>query len=583
MRNRRNSFDLRATPVIRSLWNGKEDPLSRTFPKSSGQCFRALAIACVGLGALLQALSAYAEPSSVVFTQATSSVAAYDFVEVTVVVTQPDVRNPFLDASVSGQFSVAGAVPISVAGFCDSSDGTVYRIRFMPSKPGQYHYTVAYQEGTYHKESSGMFQATDGHRKGILRVDENHPWHFLWEGTGEHYFWNGTTAFFLMAWTNDDQVRGIIDRLHSLRVNRIRTLLAGRWATSTGEPVVPEPGYSPWLNPWVAARPESTDDPGFDYTRFNVAYYQRWDRMLAYARSEDMATSIILDWNDSKVHPAALSDDERRYYAYTAARLGAFSNITWDLGDDISSFRSLAWSHEMGSLLVQHLDPYHHLASDHPVDNAQQDRGSAWFGFTSFQQWTRPIHGWMLDQRRQQAATGRIIPQTNEEYGYEDHYPRWSPNYPDGQSADADRRAAWEISMAGGYQTTGENAKRGTGVWPDTGGGWVNGRGDTTMVMLKGYAHMVDFFTSFEWWLTDPDDQLVTAGDYCLADVGKTYVVYLPKGGTITAKLGPGTYRAFWFNPRTGERSVLRDAHGSQWTSPASPDGGDWVVLLQRE
>jgi hypothetical protein len=37
----------------------------------------------------------------------------------------------------------------------------------------------------------------------------------------------------------------------------------------------------------------------------------------------------------------------------------------------------------------------------------------------------------------------------------------------------------WEIAMAGCYQTTGETANRGTGVPPDTGGGWVSGRGDT--------------------------------------------------------------------------------------------------------
>ena len=550
--------------------------------KSSGQRLRTLVIASCGLGSVLLASPARAEPGSVAFSQSASSVEAYDFIELQITVTSPDAKNPFGDASISGQFSAADAAPISVAGFCDSPDGSVYRIRFMPSKPGHYRYTVTYREGTYSKESSGTFEAVDGHRKGVLRVDENHPWHFVWEGTGEHYFWNGTTAFFLMAWTKDDQVRDIIERLHSLKVNRIRCLLKGRWATSAGEPVVPEPGYSPWLNPWVAARPESTDDPGFDYTRFNVAYYRRWERMLAYARSEDMVISIILDWNDSKVHPAALSDDERRYYAYTAARLGAFSNVTWDLGDDISSFRSLQWSHEMGTLLAQHLDPYHHLASDHPVDNAKQDRASAWFGFTSFQEWHRPIHGWMLDQRKQQAATGRIIPQTNEEYGYEDHYPRWSPNYPGGQSPDADRRAAWEIAMAGGYQTTGETAKRGTGVWPDTGGGWVNGRGDSTMTMLRGYAHMVDFFTSFEWWLTNPDDSLVTTGDYCLADPGKTYVIYLPKGSAATVKLEPGSYRASWFNPRSGQAIPLPGAAGAHWTSPVPPDTGDWVALLQR-
>ena len=59
---------------------------------------------------------------------------------------------------------------------------------------------------------------------------------------------------------------------------------------------------------------------------------------------------------------------------------------------------------------------------------------------------------------------------------------------PDPSSADTLRRMAWEIVMAGGYQTTGETARRGTNVWPDTGGGWMNGRGDDTMTMFQGYS-----------------------------------------------------------------------------------------------
>lgn len=137
--------------------------------------------------------------------------------------------------------------------------------------------------------------------------------------------------------------------------------------------------------------------------------------------------------------------------------------------------------------------------------------------------------------------------------------------------------------MAGAYQTTGETAKRGTGVWPDTGGGWVNGRGDASMVMLKSYAHMVDFFTALEWWRMSPDDSLVTPGDFCLADSGRTYVVYLPRGGTVAVKLEPGNYRTSWFNPRSGEKIELPAASGPNWTSPAAPDGGDWVLLLRHD
>ena len=47
----------------------------------------------------------------------------------------------------------------------------------------------------------------------------------------------------------------------------------------------------------------------------------------------------------------------------------------------------------------------------------------------------RTQHALMLEERQIQAKTGRIIPQANEEYGYEDHYPHWAPK-PDGDSAE---------------------------------------------------------------------------------------------------------------------------------------------------
>jgi Protein of unknown function (DUF4038)/Domain of unknown function (DUF5060)/Putative collagen-binding domain of a collagenase len=525
-----------------------------------------------------------AAPANISFSQSATPVDAYNFLEITVNVSSPDVRNPFTEASVTGKFEAAGQAPIQVQGFCDSGDGSVFRIRFMPSHPGEYTYKVIYKEGGFTKAHNGNFRAIDGHLKGILRVDPKYPWHFIWEGTGQHYFWNGTTAFLMMGWKDDKVIRSIIDRLSSLEVNRIRVLLSGRAAHSFwGEPIVPSGEFQPFLNVWVAARPASVDSPGFDFKRFNVKYFQKWERMLKYARSKDMIISVIMEWNDSKVHPAALSEDEKRYFSYAAARFSAFPNITWDLGDDISSFRSLVWSHEMGALLVEKLDPYHHLGTDHPVDNTQQDRTAKWFGFTSFQEWHQPYHPRMLDQRKLQAATGRIIPQVDEEYGYEDHYPIWSPNFPDGQSAEDLRRAAWEFAMAGTYQTTGETAKRGTGVWPDTGGGWVNGRGDSSMVMLRGYAHMADFFTSFDWWKTNPDDSLVTHGDYCLAAPGNIYVIYLPMAGSVTAKLEAGSYKAEWFNPRTGKKTPLPDADGRSWSSPMAADSGDWAILLQKK
>ena len=297
-----------------------------------------------------------------------------------------------------------------------------------------------------------------------------------------------------------------------------------------------------------------------------------------------MVISLVLSMNDERVHPAAGSEDEHRFIRYAVARLGGFFNITWDLGDDLEGFRDEKWTHETGMSLEQ-WDPYHHLATSHPMKTIFQDRSSSWFGFTSYQDWSRNQHSLTLESRKLQEKAGRIIPQTNEEYGYEDHYPDWAA--PGSNSAEVLRRTAWDIYMAGGYQTAGESARRGTNIRPDTGGGWMNGRGDDTQTMFVGYGHIVEFFTGFEWWKSNPHDELVNDGNYYLADPGNVYAIYLPHGGKATVQLGPGKYHAEWFNATSGQRySATEDVTGPSWTSSNPPDEAgspDWAILLRKQ
>jgi len=368
-----------------------------------------------------------AAPKDVSFSQSAASVEAYDFVEVTVNVAGPDARNPFTDATVLGSFRKSGAArPTQVEGFCDSPDGSVFRIRFMPSSPGDYEYSITYRQGAFEKSQTGTFRATDGRRRGPLRVDPQYPWHFIWEGTGEHYFFNGTTAFWLVGWRDEGTIRYSIERLLKLKINRLRVLLAGNANIYWGEPVMTGENFTYVLRPWICEKPDSFDQPGIDFSRFNIPYWQKWERMLRFSRDRDMIISVIQDISTHKAQPPEYSDDERRYLHYMVARLSAFSNVTYDLGDDMDSFRDEKWVHATG-ILIESWDPYKHLATSHPVHRENQDRGSAWFGFTSIQDWRRPQHALMLEEREIQKKTGRIIPQTNEEYGYEDHYPHWAP------------------------------------------------------------------------------------------------------------------------------------------------------------
>lgn len=544
-----------------------------------------LATACGLAGCGRSGVPKNVVPLRVSFSQSSAETVAYDIVEITANVGWPRVKNPFTDASLTGWFeTIDGKTRWKVDGFCDSPNGDVFRIRFSPPATGDYRYAVEYRQGDSRQTSEGTFRATNGGRKGPIRIDPKHPWHFVWEGTGEHYFFNGTTAYWLFGWSDDSVIDASLERLHRLEVNRVRVTIAGRSNVFFGEPIMVNRDWTLYVTAWPATNPEDIYHPGFDYSRFYLPYWQKIERGIRFARDRDMTISLVLDMNDSRVHTVAGSDDERRYIRYAVARLSGFSNVTWDLGDDLDGFRDNAWSETTGKLISQ-WDPYQHLTTTHPRQGSvtdNQPRKSDWVGFSSFQNWSRTQHAYILEQRKVQQRLGRIIPQTNEEYGYEEHYPLWGPP-PDQESADVLRRMAWEISMAGGYQTTGETVKRGTNIWPNTGGGWINGRGDSTMTMLVGYSHMVDFFTSFEWWNADPDDSLVGAGVFCLANPGQLYAIYVPHATQATVRLQPGRYIARWFNPITGEWTGLPMVSASSWTSPPVPDAShDWAILLQR-
>jgi len=539
----------------------------------------------------------HAAPAGVSFVQSSDSVDCYRFIEVAVNVDQPDAANPFTDAAVEGRFTPPGGQPLAVEGFCDSADGKVFRIRFMPSQPGDYAYSVMYRQGTYEARHEGRFSAQKSRYPGLLRVDREHPYHFIYEGSGEHFFWNSTTTYWLLGWQNDGIIQTSLERLAKLGVNRIRVALSGRTrdAMRWKEPdVKPSDEFQFRLEPWPAARPENIEDPGYDVTRFNLDHFHKCERMLDHARKRGVQVSIIfhLDGADKGVDPFGKErmggPDEQRYYRYVVARLAAFPNVMWDVTNEWHLFRNEAWVEKMGQL-VKDCDPYDHLTSVHGK-GVFPFRTSPWADFAMYQCWDE--HGgyaFMLKNRREQEKAGRPMPQVNEEYGYEDHYP-----YPWGEgriaparAADNRRHLAWQMAMAGGYQTTGERANV-----PGC-GGWITGRGDDSMTMLEGYRHMVSFFTQVPWWRLNPDNDFFEVTDGPGSDAGgrdsmpavvgmrsndgELGVLYFSSGGSAKIKTGSltGDPQAKWFNPRTGQYSSASPDEQGRF---AAPDDQDWAL-----
>jgi hypothetical protein len=105
---------------------------------------------------------------------------------------------------------------VPVDGFCDAADGSAFRIRFMPTTAGPHTYSITYRQGDFTRTHNGTFTVRDAMRRGQLRVDPEYPEHFVWAGTGERHFWNGTTTYYLMGWQDAAVIRQAIDRLATL-------------------------------------------------------------------------------------------------------------------------------------------------------------------------------------------------------------------------------------------------------------------------------------------------------------------------------------------------------------------------------
>ena len=134
----------------------------------------------------LLAFDAGAQMPALTFRGPDTAVKVYDFAEVAIEVKHTSAANPFTDVAVTGEFCREAGEPVQVEGFCDSVDGHLFRIRFMPSVPGRYNYSVIFRQGSEETSHKGSFSAIPGRRSGILRVDAKYPEHFVWEGSGEH-------------------------------------------------------------------------------------------------------------------------------------------------------------------------------------------------------------------------------------------------------------------------------------------------------------------------------------------------------------------------------------------------------------
>ncbi|WP_281986132.1 Ig-like domain-containing protein [Aquimarina aggregata] len=112
-----------------------------------------------------------------------------------------------------------------------------------------------------------------------------------------------------------------------------------------------------------------------------------------------------------------------------------------------------------------------------------------------------------------------------------------------------------------------------------------------TLFTWSRYA-VIDFFqnNNIEFWKTSNNDNLVSGSANCLAEAGRTYVIYLENGGSTNLNLNgqSGDFSVQWFNPRSGgallNGNVTRVSGGGNRSigNPPNSANSDWVALVRQ-
>lgn len=499
--------------------------------------------------------------------------------------------NPFLDDRLTLDLTGPDGGAWEITGFCDAEDGSVDRVRFMPLVAGTYRGTLTWAHGGETHSQAVSLTAVDGGAPGLVQAEGEA---FVFSGSGEPFVWNSTTAYMLPG-LREDLALVALDRLAAHGINRIRMSLSpsrqadgGRWF----EPQVTErEDFTFRYSPWPDAAPESQAEPQFDPERFNVALWQKYERLVVAAGERGIQVQVVFftDAQEPMNYPfdralEGTDPNETRYFRYGVARLAAYANVEWCVTNEWALYRSDAWVEIRGVELAS-WDPYGHLLSVHGHGHFPF-LASPWCTHALYQVWDE--HGsaaWVHDRRADQAVAGVSKPIVNEEFGYEDHYAlTWGEGrQPPSRDAASRVRQAWEIMMAGGWCTTGESAKPGAG-------GWINGLNYGESALLTGHRHLMEFTRALEPLRSKPELGRVSGHAMCRSIPGELYAVYVFGGGSSVLKLdAEAAYDVDAFDPRTGEWTplvrgevLIRDPYaGPGWVAPAVPYGETRAFLVR--
>jgi hypothetical protein len=453
-----------------------------------------------------------------------------------------------------------------------------WTLRVSPDLTGQWSYLIRSADGGLNGRS-GSFRCVESKLHGSIQPMKDHPLHFQYQD-GTPFWFFGDKAWRVFQ-TEPAKKLDHKSAMHHVDVraeqgfNYMHTELAGTGGLASGGN---EGG-------------ELFVDAGKEI--INPAFFQEVDSRLRHISEKGLICGMVVLYGRGDPYWGSLPSEEGRlrFARYVVARYAAFHIVFLVAGEwqymvgQADLFRAVGWE-------IRKTDPHGRMIGIHPGPgpyiSSQEFAAEDWMSFGEYAQaYLAPDKKEATDANRDDlhrfilAARKHNKPVVDAEYAYylRDQDFDGIVDKPHSHTRDSFRRASWVIPMGGGYFVTGFGTTY-FGGRREVGPFFVDDPRHKEAVADLDRLHR--FFMSLPWWLLEPHDELVKADGgyaYCLAEAGRTYVIYVVGSKGADLKLADRDYSLSRNDPRTGRSTKLAGSAGGSVRLDV-PDTQDWVFLV---
>lgn len=274
--------------------------------------------------------------------------------------------NPFTDYTIQGRFEGADE-QIIATGFYNGNG--VYKVRFMPSYEGEYHFRIS---GSFSPNVfEGDFTVTAPQEGNHGPVHVQNTYHFAY-ADGTPCYPIGTTCY-VWELQSDERIRQTLESLKRSGFQKIRFCIFPKHydynlheprsypyeGTPMDSSVLTKENFSEYTG--------KTEGNHWDFTRFHVPHFEHIESCILALQKLGIEADLIVmhpydRWGFSQMNRA----QDELYWRYVIARFSAYRNVWWSLANEYDLMKHKTeedW--EFYASLLCECDPYQHLRSIH--------------------------------------------------------------------------------------------------------------------------------------------------------------------------------------------------------------------------